>query len=462
MQVYVVCHGNIARSQVMSVYLVRRLAEMKAEVTVASCGIASQDAYSNEAQLLAEVQQALKQRGVHDRLERTWWSKATADGILCSDLVLAADSSIKEAIIDRTDISPSRVCLFYEYIGEEPRDFVDTYDHQRGKQDEKRFSELFDELERIAGLAAARILSSIAEQSQDCRLIQFLGTGAAQANLEVDEFLEHAASCRDGHCSKVAKMHGKNIRRATSSLIGADVLVDFYSDLTLGGCGIAAETIRHLIITHGHFDHFNPQRICNFSLTLPQPLQIYGNTMISNAMEFAAKYVFDNESGRFGWRQQKPNFTVTTVFPGKSLMVGNVKATAILANHAIDKKYLLNVYQALNYVFEYDGRTIFYGMDSSYILPESFEILTQFQFDVCVFDATYGNCPVDPFISGHQNFAMLMETKQEFADAGLLKPGAQIIANHIAVHEVEPHDTIAKELAEQGIILAYDGMLLQS
>ena len=461
MQVYIVCHGNIARSQVMSVYLRRRLAEMKAEATVSSCGIASKDAYPNEAQLLAEVRHALRRRGVHETLERTCWGKVTADAILACDLVLAADSSIKRAIIERTGICPSRVCLFYEYIGEEPKDFVDTYDHEQGKQDEERFSKLFDELERIASLAAANIVLSSAEQSRSRRFIQFLGTGAAQANLEVDEFLEHAAKCRDGHCAEVARMQGKNIRHATSVLIGGDVLVDFYSDLTLRSCGIAATDIRHLVITHAHFDHFNPQSIWDFSLALPQMLHIYGNSIIREAMEFAAKYRFDTSTGRFHLRQQNASFRTTTVLPGKTFTIGKVKATPVLANHAMDKKYLLNAYQALNYVFEYDGRTIFYGMDSSYMLPESFEMLRQFQFDVCVFDATYGNCSVDPLVSGHQNFAMLLQTKKEFAEAGLLKPDTQIIANHLAVHEVEPHDTIAEGLAKQGIILAYDGMLLQ-
>ena len=111
MQVYVVCHGNIARSQVMSVYLRKHLAEMKGKATILSCGIASKDAYPNESQLVAEVEHKLKQRGIHDTLTRTCWSKVTADAILDCDLVLAADSSIKRAIIERTGICPSRVLL---------------------------------------------------------------------------------------------------------------------------------------------------------------------------------------------------------------------------------------------------------------------------------------------------------------------------------------------------------------
>lgn len=461
MRVFVVCHGNIGRSQVLSIYLRNRLSELAVQATVCSCGIAPEDAYPDEARLLAEVQQELSRRGIREAVSRTSWSQTAADAIAACDLVLAADRSVKRAIIDRTTICPSKVFLFYEYVGEGDKDCADTYDPEKGKQDEQRFLAIFDELERIANMTAQSIQSTVSAKAENNCLMQLLGTGGGDTNVDEQWFSEHVAKCKDGHCSKVAKMGGKNMRRATSSLIGSNILVDFYSDLTLKNCGVNPNDIRHLIITHGHFDHFNPLAILAFSAKLPHPLRIYGSTVIKDAMEFAGKYSCDTETGRFHLRKEKPNFTVTAVFPGETFAVDDLRVTAVLANHAIDKKFLLNGNQAFNYVFEYKGKTIFYGIDSSYILPESLELLSKFQFDICIFDASYGNCPVDLFLSGHQNFTMLLETKNEFAKLNMLKDNAQIIASHIAVHEVEPHDEIVDEVAKMGIVLAYDGMLLE-
>jgi len=55
------------------------------------------------------------------------------------------------------------VYLFYEFIGEGSKDFVDTYDSAKGAQDAGRFEKCFDELERIARLVIRRIAQNSAQ-----------------------------------------------------------------------------------------------------------------------------------------------------------------------------------------------------------------------------------------------------------------------------------------------------------
>ena len=43
----------------------------------------------------------------------------------------------------------------------------------------------------------------------------------------------------------------------------------------------------------------------------------------------------------------------------------------------------------------------------------------------------------------------------------MLKQNAIIVADHISMHNVEPHDEIMDQVAEMGIILAYDGMIVE-
>ena len=156
----IVCHGNIARSQMLHHFLTRALSDLGVHARIFSCGTASKDAYPNDRRLLSEVRQELERLGLHVVVERTLWDRASAQEIENSDIILVADEKRRRDVLARTSADPSRVSLFYEYIGEGKKDFLDTFDRKKGKQDPRRFAECFQELDRIAGLAARRILIS--------------------------------------------------------------------------------------------------------------------------------------------------------------------------------------------------------------------------------------------------------------------------------------------------------------
>ena len=52
---------------------------------------------------------------------------------------------------------------------------------------------------------------------------------------------------------------------------------------------IREEAIRHLIITHGHADHFRTIDILEFASRLSRPLIVYGDAMVRDALDFAAR-----------------------------------------------------------------------------------------------------------------------------------------------------------------------------
>jgi protein-tyrosine phosphatase len=156
-----ICHGNIARSQVLEHYLRQALAGLGVEVDLFSCGTAPAEAYPDAAGLLRDVHEQLERRGLDVTVERTPWDAGVAEAVRVCDLVLAADAARRGDVLERTGMESARVQLFYEYIGEGSVDFVDTFDHARGRQDPARYARSFDELERIARLAAARIAGSL-------------------------------------------------------------------------------------------------------------------------------------------------------------------------------------------------------------------------------------------------------------------------------------------------------------
>jgi protein-tyrosine-phosphatase len=153
----IVCHGNIARSQVLHHYLDREVRARNLPVTLTSCGTAERDAYDSVEELLADVGDALRKRGVEPRVERTWWSEEARKQLLGADWILAADEDRKQDLLDRLDDRQGEVSLFYAFIGEGEVDFVDTYDHDQGFQNEDRFEACFSELERIAVKVAERL-----------------------------------------------------------------------------------------------------------------------------------------------------------------------------------------------------------------------------------------------------------------------------------------------------------------
>jgi phosphoribosyl 1,2-cyclic phosphate phosphodiesterase len=284
--------------------------------------------------------------------------------------------------------------------------------------------------------------------------IQFLGTGAG------DFFEAHQQSCGEGYCAEAVALGGRNIRHASSLFVAPGILIDFYSAGQLAALGHENGSIRHLLITHGHFDHFMPAEVHEFAQGMERPLKVYGNATVRDSLDFVTAHRWDDAAKRFRRSRCATNIEITCVGPSDSFRVGDVKVTAVQANHMIEKRRMILEQQALNYVIEREDKALFYGVDSSYTLPGTMEMLCGFKFDILVFDATFGSREIDPLTSGHHNFPMLDETLSEFCQAGLLQRDAVVVAQHISLHEVPPHDRIAASLADKGIVLAWDGMKL--
>ena len=284
--------------------------------------------------------------------------------------------------------------------------------------------------------------------SQDNRRLCFLGTAAGDANWGLP-----ASS----------GLPARDVRRYASLFVAPDMLIDFnhHTREALDTFGIDGNSIRHLLISHGHYDHFQPVEILRFAQGLPHPLAVYGNTMVRDALEFCRDHAFDPASGRFTVDKRPFNVRVHVLAPGMTAPVGDTTVSAVLGNHFVNKPYIIMEQQALNFVLERDGRTLFYGLDSSYVLPGTLEALSPFRFDVAVLDATFGPLKIDPSRSGHLNWAMLDETIAELRQAGCLTDETVIIADHLSTDNVEPYDEVAGKLAEKGITMAYDGLMAQ-
>lgn len=282
--------------------------------------------------------------------------------------------------------------------------------------------------------------------SESC-YFQFLGTGAGDANFGVPD---------------TGPVSPKDLRRYTCNYLAPDLLIDFnnHTSGALEEYGIDPSSIEHLLISHGHFDHFQPLEIIRFSASLPHPLKVYGNSMVVDTLEFCRENVFDEESGRFVTPQGPYNLETIELAPGSRTAVGEVQVTAVAGNHSMNKPYNIMEEQALNFLVEVEGKKVFYGLDSSYMIPRTLALLTGTHLDLAIMDATFGPLKIDPAKSGHHNWAMLDETLAELRAAGCIDEETVVVADHLSCGHVGPHDEVAEEQESKGVILAYDGLTL--
>jgi len=187
---------------------------------------------------------------------------------------------------------------------------------------------------------------------------------------------------------------------------------------------------------------------------------VYGNSMVVDALEFCRESVFDEESGRFVARQGSYNLETTRLALGSRTAVGGARVTAVLGNHFMNKPYSIMEQQALNFLVEAGGKKMFYGLDSSYMIPQTLALLAGTHLDLAILDATFGPLEIDPAKSGHHNWAMLDETLAELRAAGCVDEDTVIVADHLSIGSIGPHDQVADEQAPKGIALAYDGLTL--
>ncbi|MBT3346015.1 MAG: hypothetical protein HN404_23670 [Gemmatimonadetes bacterium] len=277
--------------------------------------------------------------------------------------------------------------------------------------------------------------------------LQILGSGAGDANFGAPD---------------AAGLPQKDQRRYTGMYLTPDTLIDF-NDHTPGALvefGIDPETIEYLYISHGHYDHFQPLEIIRFAASLAHPLKVFGNSMVIDALELCRDTFYDETSGRFVTHKEPYNLETVRLTLGTQVATGGVQLTPLLGNHYMNKPYSIMEQQSLNFLLETNGKKVFYGLDSSYMMPQTLALLAGTHIDLAIVDATFGPRQIDPKVSGHHNWVMLDETLEDLRAQGCIDGGTVIVAAHLSCGNIGVHDEIAPEQATRGITVAYDGLIL--
>lgn len=183
----VVCHGNIARSQVFAHCLDSHARACRIPLAISSCGVADEAEYPHWPELLAETERRLAAAtppGVSPpQINRDWWGPPVIARLLESTLILAADASIRSELVAKLGPEAPPVLLFYEFSGGGCRDFIDTFDRTTGAQDPERYNNCFATLESMAAQAIADLEEQLDTQEAGAEAQTLADDGVALALL---------------------------------------------------------------------------------------------------------------------------------------------------------------------------------------------------------------------------------------------------------------------------------------
>ncbi len=201
-------------------------------------------------------------------------------------------------------------------------------------------------------------------------------------------------------------------RWLSSALINDDLLID------PGPCVLDAiqkfeieiKKIKYVIVTHRHSDHFNEETL---------------KTLCGLGAEFVEFSAGDEKK------------------------VGQYTVNAVEANHP-------TCVPTVHYIIDDGEKRIFYGLDGAWLLMPEVDAIKEKHVDLAVLDATIGDRPGDYRIFEHNNLKMVVEMKET-----LSKYVDRFVISHMARTLHDPHDVLTAQMEKEGILTAFDGMVLE-
>lgn len=273
--------------------------------------------------------------------------------------------------------------------------------------------------------------------------IQYLGTAAAEGL--------PAVFCKCETCRKAMELGGKDIRTRSQALIDGKLLIDLPPDSYwhMVQYRFWLSDIESLLVTHSHQDHFYPLEL----IMRAEPyghwengcLTVYGNSNVKRLYEIALAEENDTPAIADAVRFQK-----VEEFKSFDTKEG-YHVTPLTAVHKENERCLI-------YLIEKDGKSIFYGNDSSYYAEEVWEFLKGKHLDLISLDSTMGK-----FSGGtsHMGIEANIRAYERFVESGCADENTKVVVNHFSHNGQVLHSDLEELVKEYGFIVAYDGLVVE-
>lgn len=266
------------------------------------------------------------------------------------------------------------------------------------------------------------------------------------------------AFCECVNCVAARAAGGKSLRNGPAVLINDDLLIDCGPDVrvSLRQLGLHLTTLRTLVITHRHADHFDPwffwERRGVMGTELPQ-LCIYAPQDVLDKL--FAFYERDLRLDRAAI-EGRMRTVWQPISAGMMKLVGRYRLHFFPATHALDAADPMEV--VLVGVADATGAYL-HGYDTGPLSDEAWAILGDHQFDVAVLDSCFG---LQPGLDSQEHLTadQTIATAARMRETGILKPDGLAVATHFVHQAPGTHDELVGYYEPQGVDVAYDGMVI--
>jgi len=255
--------------------------------------------------------------------------------------------------------------------------------------------------------------------------------------------------CNCELCRAARELKGKNIRTRSQALINHDLLIDLPPDTNMHSLiyGLELGKIDNLLVTHSHFDHFNPTDLEllrePFAHNRPNIFQIYGNSLVKDKIWSNVPNISDVES----------NINFHYAVPFEPIRIKDYIVVPLLALH--DKKE-----ECLFYQITQGNKTILYAHDTGAFPEQTMDYLkdNKVHLDLVSFD-----CTMQSGEDGKNHMGLLdaVKERRKLLNLGLGDDNTLWVVNHFSHNGLWLHDRMVEEADKYGFLVSFDGMIIE-
>ena len=273
--------------------------------------------------------------------------------------------------------------------------------------------------------------------------IKYLGTGASEGIPSL--------YCKCNACENARRKKGKELRTRTGFVFDDKILIDFSADSYSNFIkhDVDMTQMEHVLISHTHEDHY-----CPYDLTVHYPLfsegvvkmiHVYGNPFVKKLF-----YSLDF------WSEGMMRFiTLHTLTKEETVDIGGYAVTPFYTDHMRREDCFV-------YLIQKDGKAYLHLVDSSEPSDRVYDFLVKngVKLDAVTMDCTFASLKNNFY--GHMNIWQNIHVKDKLYSLGAAKDGAIFVCTHISHFSKEDtHETLSAIAEKNGMLVAYDGMVLE-
>jgi len=263
--------------------------------------------------------------------------------------------------------------------------------------------------------------------------IQFLGTGAG------DWFVP----------GKTSADYLPGERRLTAAIMDDHIMLNagpqgFDFCKTMGN---DMSKITDVFVSHTHSDHFSEVNFTKFIDAAKEKITIWCEAGAVNNLRLTPE------------QRERVNICAVPLF--EQFEAAGYKVTAMPANHRVPGE------KPVHFVFEKDGKSLFYGLDGGWFMADTWEFMREkwfgdTAFTAMILDSTVGDKDGDFRLGTHNSVPMLRLIVAALKENRMVKEDTMLYACHIAR---TLHDTdlakVTKLFADFGMTVVNDGDIIE-